>query len=221
MLNLDMIGRERNGRVYVGAAGSGTTLRALLDRVAPRHRLRIDYSEIAGSDGSDHTSFLAKQVPALFFFSGLHEDYHKPSDTWDKINAQGAADILALVADVAEALREDPARPQFVRAEPSHGLTHGSGDAGPGGYGPYFGSVPDFGEGVQGVKFADVREGSPAARAGFRGGDILVEFDGKPVQNLYDFTYALQGRKPGDTVRVKVLRGGKPMEADVLLTVRP
>jgi S1-C subfamily serine protease len=89
-----------------------------------------------------------------------------------------------------------------------------------GGYGPYFGSIPDFGEGINGVKFADIREGSPAAKAGFKGGDVMVEFDGKPIQNLYDFTYALQAKKPGDEVSVTVLRDGRKVEAKVLLTKR-
>ena len=70
------------------------------------------------------------------------------------------------------------------------------------------------------MKFADVREGSPAAKAGFKAGDVMVEFDGKPIQNLYDFTYALRAHKPGDEVKVKVLRDGKPLEAAVLLTKR-
>jgi S1-C subfamily serine protease len=71
-----------------------------------------------------------------------------------------------------------------------------------------------------GVKFADVRAGSPAAEAGLRGGDILVEFDGKPIQNLYDFTYALRAKRPGEEVTVKVLRGGAPVEAKVKLRAR-
>ena len=89
-----------------------------------------------------------------------------------------------------------------------------------GGYGPSFGSVPDFGEGVKGVKFADVREGTPAAKAGLKAGDILVEFDGKTIGNLYDFTYALRAKKAGDEVKVKVMRDGKPLEVSVLLTKR-
>jgi S1-C subfamily serine protease len=99
---------------------------------------------------------------------------------------------------------------------------HG-GDSNPGpvsGYGPYFGSIPDFGEGVTGVKFGDVREGSPAAKAGLKAGDIMIEFDGKPIQNLYDFTYALRGKKPGDEVKVKVTRDGKPVEVLAVLSRR-
>ena len=105
----------------------------------------------------------------------------------------------------------------FVRVkEASHGAVAGSSAPGSG-YGPYFGSIPDFGETTKGVKFADVREGSPAAVAGLRAGDILIEFDGKPIQNLYDFTYALRSKKPDDKVMVKVLRGDAPVEAQVVL----
>ncbi|HXB73367.1 MAG TPA: M28 family peptidase [Candidatus Acidoferrales bacterium] len=223
MINMDMIGRIRDAKVYVGGAASGSTLRPLLEQISPNYSLKLDFAGTGASDGSsDHTSFQAKQVPILFFFSGLHGDYHKPSDTWDKIDTADAATLLQLVADVADHLRDAPERPKFVRVAPASG--HGDSSVGPvggnSGYGPNFGSVPDFAEGINGVKFADVREGSPAAKAGFKAGDILVEFDGKPIQNLYDFTYALRSKKAGDTVKVKVLRGGAPVEAQVLLTKR-
>ena len=90
----------------------------------------------------------------------------------------------------------------------------------PRGYGPYFGSVPDFAETKNGVRFADVRDGSPAAKAGLKGGDVLIEFDGKPIQNLYDFTYALRAKRPGDEVVVKVRRGGETVAAKVVLAER-
>ena len=222
MINMDMIGRIRDAKVYVGGAASGTTLRPLLEQISPNYSLKLDFAGSGASEGSsDHTSFQAKQVPILFFFSGLHGDYHKPSDTWDKIDAPDAAKLLQLVADVADHLRDAPERPKFVRVAPASGHGDNVGPVGGNtGYGPYFGSVPDFTEGINGVKFADVREGSPAGKAGFKAGDIMVEFDGKPIQNLYDFTYALRGKKPGDTVKVKVLRDGTPVEAQVLLTKR-
>ncbi len=88
------------------------------------------------------------------------------------------------------------------------------------GYGPNFGSVPDFDEPPKGVRFADVRKGTPADKAGLRAGDILIEFDGKEISNLYDFTYALQSHKAGDQVLVRVLRMGQIIEAKVLLTER-
>jgi S1-C subfamily serine protease len=94
------------------------------------------------------------------------------------------------------------------------------GGGGGGGYGPYFGSIPDFGEETKGVKFSDVRPGSPAAKAGFKAGDVLVQFGDKPINNLYDFTDALQRSKIGDVVEVKVLREGKPVTASVKLEQR-
>jgi aminopeptidase YwaD len=225
MINMDMIGRIRNGKVYIGGAGTGTTLRSLLDQAPSKYGLNLDYSDTSGYGSSDHTSFTTKEVPVLFFFSGLHSDYHKPSDTWDKIDAPDATKLLELVAEVTDELREESGRPQFVRVAPPQG--HGEGGpvgssaaGGASGYGPYFGSVPDFGEGVNGVKFSDVTPGSPAAKAGLKADDVMVEFDGKPIQNLYDFTYALRAKAPGDVVKVKILRAGKPMEVSVALTQR-
>jgi S1-C subfamily serine protease len=163
-------------------------------------------------------SFTVKQVPVLFFFSGLHGDYHKPGDTWDKIDAPDAAKLLGYVAQIATRLASDSERPTFQRVAepkaPSGGASSGSG------YGPNFGSIPDFDEPPKGVRFADVRDGTPAAKAGLKAGDILIEFDGKDIGNLYDFTYALQAHKPGDEVLVKVLRGSQTIEAKVLLTER-
>jgi len=220
MINMDMIGRVRDGKVFIGGVGTGSTLKKLLEEVTPKYGLHIDYSE-AGYGSSDHTSFTTKQVPVLFFFSGLHSDYHKPSDTWDKIDAPDAVKLLQMIGEVSEDLRESPDRPLFVRVkEPGHAEGMAGQSSGGSGYGPYFGSIPDFGETAKGVKFADVREDSPAAKAGFKAGDVLVEFDGKPIQNLYDFTYALRARKPGDEVLVKVMRGDVPIEAKVLLTKR-
>ena len=95
-----------------------------------------------------------------------------------------------------------------------------SSGGGGSGYGPYFGSIPDFAEIPNGVRFSDVRAGSPAAKAGLKGGDVLVEFDGKKIQNLYDYTYALREKKPGDRVKVKVVRDGQTREVEVLLEQR-
>jgi aminopeptidase YwaD len=224
MINMDMIGRVQNGKLYIGGAGTGTSLRSDLDRITPQFdKLKIDYSGNDGYGSSDHTSFTAQQVPVLFFFSGLHGDYHKPSDTWDKIDSAAAVQVLQLVAEVASRIDNDAERPQFVRVEPTN--PH-SGSAGPvsgsggGGYGPDFGSIPDFAEPPKGVRFADVRPGSPAALAGLKAGDILVKFGDRDIANLYDFTYALRARKPGDEVPVEVLRPGLPGANDEKLTVK-
>jgi membrane-associated protease RseP (regulator of RpoE activity) len=219
MINMDMIGRVRDGKLYIGGAGTGTTLRQDLDALTPHFpQLHVDYSDNSGYGSSDHTSFTVKQVPVLFFFSGLHADYHKPSDTWDKIDANAGIQVVELVADVAARLDSDPDRPQFVRVEekenPHAGVASG------GGYGPYFGSIPDFAEPPRGVRFADITPGSPADKAGLKAGDILVKFGSDAIQNLYDFTYALRAHKAGDEVEVEVLRADKSLTAKVLLTER-
>ena len=221
MINMDMIGRIRDKKIYVGGVGTGTTFAPLLKSVAQRHDFDADITERGGYGSSDHTSFTAKQIPVLFFFSGLHADYHKPSDTWDKIDAPNAVRLLDMIADVMDHLTDGSPRPQYVRvAEPREEADASPHSGTVSGYGPDFGSIPDFAEIPNGVRFADIRPGSPASKAGLKGGDILVEFDGKPIQNLYDFTYALRAKKPGQEVLVKVLRGDQTIVAKVLLTER-
>jgi S1-C subfamily serine protease len=174
---------------------------------------------VGGYASSDHTSFVAKKIPVLFFFSGLHSDYHKPSDTWDKINAPDAARLLDLVDKITLRLDTADRRPAFITVvanqDPHAGVTSGGG-----GYGPYFGSIPDFGQSENGVRFSDVQAGSPAAKAGLKAGDVLVQFGNKPIMNLYDFTDALRQSKVGEVVEVTVQRDGKPLRASVKLEER-
>jgi hypothetical protein len=218
MINMDMIGRVNGSKLYIGGTGTGSTFEKMLKDVTGRYDFKIDFSE-DGYSASDHTSFTSKSVPVLFFFSGLHGDYHKPSDTWEKISAGASAKVVSLVYDVANRLVATGSRPQFVKvqANPHGGAVPGGGG---GGYGPYFGSIPDFAQVPKGVRFSDVRPGSPAAKAGLQGGDVLIAFGDKPVNNLYDFTYALRNSKVGDTVNVKFLRDGKEMTAQVTLEAR-
>ena len=219
MLNMDMVGRIDKGKVYIGGVGTAPLFNEVVERVDENYSFVADYSE-SGYSASDHTSFLGKDIPALFFFSGLHSDYHKPSDTWDKINAEAAVELVDLVGRVTEELAQAEERPQFTQvAPPSHG--HGSsGDGAGGGYGPYFGSIPDFAEIPDGVRFADIRPESPAAKGGLEAGDILTSFDGKPIKNLYDFTYALRDSKVGQTVEVGYLRDGAERTTEVTLEER-
>lgn len=215
MLNMDMIGRIKDSRLYVGGVGTGSNFDALVKGVAAKYPFKIEYSA-GGYAASDHTSFVARGIPSLFFFSGLHSDYHKPSDTWEKIDSKAAALLLDLIGELAADLASEAERPKFVRVEtPPSGHSGGGG-----GYGPYFGSIPDFGETEHGVKFSDVRPGSPAAKAGLKAGDVLVQFGDKPINNLYDFTDALRRSKVGDVVEVKVMRDGQPVSAKVTLEQR-
>jgi len=215
MINMDMIGRIKDDKVYIGGVGTGSTFKGILTQADKDSGFKIEYSA-SGYSSSDHTSFVTKKIPVLFFFSGLHSDYHKPSDTWDKINAPAAAKLLDLIANVTLQLAETSDPPAFqtvVEEKPA-----GGGDAR--GYGPYFGSIPDFGDIPNGVKFADVKPNSPAAKAGLKAGDIMIQFGDKPIRNLYDFTDALRRSKIGDVVEVKVLRDGQPVTASVKLEQR-
>jgi aminopeptidase YwaD len=217
MLNMDMIGRIKDQKVYIGGVGTGSTLKAAVEQAQEEEKsgFKIEYSP-GGYSSSDHTSFVAKKIPVLFFFSGLHSDYHKPSDTWDKINPESAARLLDVVGKTSEELADAGERPAFlVVAEDKP-----AGGSGGSGYGPYFGSIPDFGEVPTGVRFSDVKPGSPAAKAGLKAGDILVQFGDKPIKNLYDFTDALRRSKVGDVVEVRVLRDGQPVTAPVKLEQR-
>ena len=214
MLNMDMIGRIKDEKVYIGGVGTGSTFKGILEQAQKDEPFKIEYSA-GGYASSDHTSFVAKKIPVLFFFSGLHSDYHKPSDTWDKINSTSAAHLLDLVDSALAQLANADAPPAFqVVAEDKPA---GGGGAG---YGPYFGSIPDFGQTENGVKFSDVKPNSPAAKAGLKAGDVLVQFGDKPIKNLYDFTDALRRSKVGDIVEVKVLRDGQPMTVNVKLEQR-
>ena len=220
MLNLDMVGRAE-GRIFVSGTETAPDLAADVQAAAGDLPLKISLtgegSAVGGS--SDNTSFLLQRIPSIFFFSGLHADYHRPTDDWEKIDAEGGAAVASLAYEIAERIAARPDRITFVEPPPQdHAAQASSGS----GYGAYFGSVPDFGEGEStGVKFADVRADSPAAKAGLRKDDVLISFDGKPIKNLYDFTFALQAKQPGDKVEVIVLREGKEREATVELGNRP
>ncbi len=215
MINMDMIGRIKDDKVYIGGVGTGSTFKTILADAQKDSPFKIEYSA-SGYASSDHTSFVAKKIPVLFFFSGLHSDYHKPSDTWDRINAPSAARLLDLIANVTIQLANADTPPAFQVVAEDKPTSGGGGS----GYGPYFGSIPDFGQTENGVKFSDVKPNSPAAKAGLKAGDVLVEFGDKSIKNLYDFTDALRRSKVGDVVTVKVLRDGQPVTASVKLEQR-
>jgi Zn-dependent M28 family amino/carboxypeptidase len=224
MVNLDMVGRPR-GRIMISGLESAPAVAADVDAAAAAVKgLEITrFQEGAGVGSSDDTSFALKKIPAIGFFSGFHSDYHRPSDDWQQIEGEGAARVANLAYELTARLASRPDRPEFVaKAAPAGHGSAPSGDVGSvGGYGPYFGSVPDFGDADGGVRFAEVREGSPAAKAGLKAGDIMTAFGGKPIRTLYDFTFALREKKPGDEVEVTVMREGAPLTVKVLLATRP
>jgi membrane-associated protease RseP (regulator of RpoE activity) len=215
MINLDMIGRITNNRVFVGGVGTSPNYRTEIEEINRPVGMQLDFSD-SGYGSSDHTSFNSKKIPVLFFFSGLHTDYHKPSDTYDKINAEGAIKVASLAFGMMNREANENERPAYVEVQRPQGPGRGGG----GGYGAYFGSVPDFREDIEGVMFSDVVNGSPAAKAGLKAGDIMVEFDGKPIQRLNDYAFLLRSKMPGDVVSVVVKRNGENIRVSVTLETR-
>jgi hypothetical protein len=221
MINLDMVGRA-GGRIMVDGLGNSPSVEDDLKAAEASSSLKLRALRGGpGAGASDDATFLLRRIPSINFFSGFHSDYHRPSDTWEKIDASGGAAVADLALALARQLANRAQRPPFVETVQQQD-PHSTGNVGAvSGYGPYFGSVPDFANEGQGVKFAEVRAGSPAAKAGLRGGDVMIAFGGMPIKTLYDFTFALREKKPGDRVDVVVLRDGKEVKASVELTTRP
>lgn len=217
MINMDMIGRLENNRLHVLGVDSAKEFRPLVDKVAKGSELELRLSG-EGFGPSDQTSFYAKGIPVLMFFTGPHLDYHRPSDTADKINREGLEKVVELVFSTIDAL-SDQSRPlAFVKTKGELPRT-GRGDRE--GYGPYFGSIPDFSEStIPGVRLSGVSPGSPAEKAGLKAGDIIVKFAGVTIRNLEDLVFALRSERPGDQVEVLYLREGKELSVQAMLEQR-
>lgn len=213
MLNFDMVGRMKNDHVIVYGVATATEMPALLD--SANRALGIHIS--AQGDGfgpSDHSSFYAKNIPVLHFFTDLHDDYHRTTDTPEKISAAGEARVVALAENVLREIADRPNRLTYVRvAAPVQSASSGSD--------VYLGSIPDMaGSDTPGLRLTGIRAGSPADLGGLKAGDVIVVFDGKPVKDLYEYSNALYARKPGDEVDVVVLRDGRRMTVHVKLGKR-
>ena len=215
MLNLDMVGRLRNGRLTALGAATAREFPALLDSLntPPRFDLR------ASGDGwgpSDHAVFFATRHPVLHFFTDLHDDYHRSTDDWEKLNVEGVAQVAQFVAELAWSLANRPAPLTFVDAPRPQASTGGSG------YGAYLGTIPDMtgGNTSDGVRITGVRAGSPAEHAGLQAGDVITAIGDKRIANLYDMTDALRGHQPGDTVVIVSRRDGAERRATTVLGKR-
>jgi aminopeptidase YwaD len=216
MLNLDMVGRLRGDRLHVFGVDTGTEFREALEAANRDVGLELRFSG-DGYGPSDHTPFYAKDRPVLFFFTGPHEDYHRPTDTPDKINAAGLARVVGLIGGVLRRVADGETAITFARAAPSTPPRARSSGAG---YGPYFGMIPEFGQPEEGVKLGGVRAGSPAEKAGLQAGDLIIRFDGKPVGNLEDFVFVLRGKRAGDRVEVIYRRGTEEGTTSAVLEAR-
>jgi aminopeptidase YwaD len=212
MLNFDMVGRLRGDSLIVYGVATAREMRAVID--SANAGLGLTVRGIGDGFGpSDHSSFFARDIPVLHFFTNLHDDYHRASDDAAKINAAGAARVVALAERVVREIDERDTRLTFVKSvapAPVAGSRTGSN--------VYLGSIPDMSApDAKGLRLTGVRAGSPADSAGLKAGDIVVEFGGKPVTDLQTYSDALYGFKPGDEVEIVVLRNGQRLAVKVRL----
>jgi membrane-associated protease RseP (regulator of RpoE activity) len=228
MLNMDMIGRLRNRALFVGGLGTSPIWKPLLEKInggeavataagagtnsgsahggtAPAGGGRFQLS--FGQDGfgpSDHQSFYVRDIPVLFFFTGTHDDYHKPSDTADKINIDGARQVAELVREIAITVANEPQRVAFTKVKTE---TRPTGR----GFRVYLGTVPNYSDQSDGMKLDGVRPGSPAEKAGLLAGDFILKLGKTPIKNVYDYTYALGELRAGEEVDVVIRREGREL----------
>ena len=217
MINLDMIGRLTNDQVYIMGVDTAKEFRPVIHEAAEGSNLKLSYSG-DGYGPSDHTSFYTQGIPVLMFFTGPHSDYHRPSDTLDKINRKGLEEVVRLVFRSVTKLDSRSEPLTFVRTESSSRV---GGEDRQSGYGAYFGSIPDFSElSMPGVRLTGVRPGSPAEKAGLQAGDVVVRFAGTMIRNLDDLSLALRSKRPGDRVEFVYLRDGAELKAGATLGER-
>lgn len=212
MLNLDMVGRLRDDRLTVFGTRSAAELGGIVKRAAGELGLEIRESDNVGR--SDHMSFYSKRVPSLHFFTGIHPEYHRPGDTWDKLNIDGMLKVGDLVLATIRRLAETQAPLSFVE------LPTPSSSPGQAAPPVYLGSIPDYSARDQGVLLAGVSQGSPAALAGLRQGDVIIQLAETRIHGLEDLMFALNGKNPGDEVEIIVLRAKQPVSLKAVLRAR-
>lgn len=212
MINLDMIGRlDDEKKLIVHGTGTAKSWKDLLNNTNS-YNLKLSFND-EGFGPSDHSSFYGKQIPVLFFFTGTHTDYHRPSDDAEKINYQGQEAVVRYVYDVSSSVVNNDTKPEYVNV-PRKEMDNASG------WKVYVGTIPDYSTDVNGFKISGVSEGSPAQKGGMKAGDIMIKFGDKKISNIYDYVYALKEFVPGDKVDVIVLRDGKELTFHLILGAR-
>ncbi len=214
MFNLDMVGRLRkdkeSGKPKLLSEGCGTAkpFRELLDKLGEKYDFKM-VNKPSGFGPSDHASFCAKEVPVLFLWTDYHEDYHRPSDTVDKINIEGMCRIADLSQEAILTLAQMD-KPEYIKVKNDPGS--------PSKYeGPTLGIRPSYSDEGDGLVIGDVMEGRPAAKAGLKGDDRIVSIDGKPIKNIQTYMTVLGRHKKGDTIEVGFVRDGKKKSVKVKL----
>jgi hypothetical protein len=225
MLNLDMVGRIRKNMLYVGGGGTATPLHEVLKKVDADSPIEFKNFGEGGLGPSDHMSFALKKVPVIFLFSGNHADYHRPTDTAEKINYDGMADVARMCCDLIDRLEQMPLTRYVDAADKDsmmNPMTAGTGGDTGGVRRASLGVVPEYGgeEDGKGVKIGGTTPGTPAAKAGLQGGDIVLKLGDKPTGTLMELSAALVAHKPGDKVKLVYKRGEKILTADITLAAR-
>ncbi|MBG87908.1 MAG: peptidase M28 [Verrucomicrobiales bacterium] len=210
-LNFDMVGRLRDNKLTLQGVGSSSVWKKMIEQ----RNVVSGFSLTLQSDPylpTDTTSFYPKGIPVLAFFTGSHEEYHRPADKPDTLNYSGLERITKFARLIARDLVLADKRPDYVKVKRQD--KGGSRDR----LRAYLGTIPDYAGGdVKGVKISGTRAGAPADKGGMKGGDIIVEFGGQKIENIYDYTYAIDAVKIGKPVKVVVERGKKR----VTLTITP
>lgn len=218
MVNLDMVGRLRNGRLIVYGARSAKEFPALLDSL----NWYAGFDLKAQGDGygpSDHSSFYAAKRPVLHLFTDLHEDYHRTTDDWQKVNYDGLKRVADFTLGLVTALA-NRTKPLTFLELPAPTVSEAAPTSGTPGYGAYLGTVPDMTGAPGGVRLVGVRAGSPAEKAGLRGDDIITRIGSTETPDLQAMTDALRSHKPGEVVEITVRRGATVTTLQATLGVR-
>jgi hypothetical protein len=216
MLNFDMVGRLdlKAPKLMIGGLGAPKSALESVQRLVPKG-FQVSAETGASVGGSDHMSFSQAKIPTFFFFTGIHGDYHRPTDTADRINYPGMVKLAAFGEAVALDLANGDTTPAF---DPETAKIPMQGDGGP--MRIAFGTIPDYADNPKGFRINGVAKGSTAEAIGMQAGDILVQFGDKPVKNIYDFMGALGAYKPGDKAIIQWLRDGQLMKAEASLKGR-
>lgn len=209
MINADMVGRLRERQLLVDGAATAEGWSGLVKRAAEGLRLQVTFGA-EGYGASDHASFTSAKIPVAFLFTGVHDDYHMPSDTADKLNIEGISTISVLAARLARSVADQDARMAFVEP-PSDPHRMGRG-----GFKVSLGTLPDYAYQGKGLRLTGVRPDSPAARAGLGAGDVIVKVDKHVITNIHDYMFALGELEPGREATVEVEREGKGVSLKVV-----
>jgi aminopeptidase YwaD len=203
MINIDMLGRLRDNTLYVGGVGTSEISEYIIEKNNKRYDFKLSLSK-GGYGPSDHASFYMKNIPVLYFNTGVHEDYHTPFDDVDKINFDGLEKASRYVRDVLLDFANMEHRPKFREAGDKQATSHKYR------YKVTLGIIPDFaGVEKRGLRVDGVRKGGPADLGGMKKGDIIIALDGKPVKNIYDYMARLSKLHKGRVITVEVIRGDK------------